>query len=134
MQKCDLNKVVWQSYFGMGVLLQICCIFSEHLLIRTPLEGCELNEVSSSQVSYKKLLWKSEVWKFLFNKVTDLRLTFLLKENSSTGVFCDFFRTVFLRAYKMEKLAKNGSTKSNCSCEFQRNYILQKTMTLHGIF
>ena len=28
------------SYFGMGVLLYICCIFSEHLFLRTPLDGC----------------------------------------------------------------------------------------------
>ena len=27
-------------HFGMGVLLQICCIFSEHLILRTTLEGC----------------------------------------------------------------------------------------------
>ena len=27
-----------KSHFGMGV--QICCIFSEHLFLRTPLEGC----------------------------------------------------------------------------------------------
>ena len=25
---------------NMDVLLQICCIFSEHLFLRTPLEGC----------------------------------------------------------------------------------------------
>ena len=29
-----------QSNFGMGVLLQISCIFSEHLFLRTPLMGC----------------------------------------------------------------------------------------------
>ena len=28
------------SQFGMGVLLLICWIFSEHLFVRTPLEGC----------------------------------------------------------------------------------------------
>ena len=33
MPKCDFNK-------SMGVLLQICCIFSEHLFLRTPLDGC----------------------------------------------------------------------------------------------
>ena len=36
MPKCDFNK----SHFGMDVLLQICCIFSEHLFLRTPLDGC----------------------------------------------------------------------------------------------
>ena len=29
-----------KSYFDMGVLLYICCIFSEHIFLRTPLEGC----------------------------------------------------------------------------------------------
>ena len=32
--------MLFQSQFGMGVLLQICCIFSEQLFVRTPLEGC----------------------------------------------------------------------------------------------
>ena len=35
MPKYDLLK----SHFGMGVLQKICCIFSEHLLLRTPLDG-----------------------------------------------------------------------------------------------
>ena len=38
MQKCDLGMKV-QSNFSMGVLLWICCIFSEHLFLRTPLDG-----------------------------------------------------------------------------------------------
>ena len=44
MQKCDFYKVplftLLKSHFGMGVLLWICCIFSEHLVLRTPLDGC----------------------------------------------------------------------------------------------
>ena len=28
------------SHFGMGALLQICCIFSKHLFLKTPLGGC----------------------------------------------------------------------------------------------
>ena len=43
MPKCDFNKVavtLLKSHFGMGVLLYICCIFSEHLFLRTPLDGC----------------------------------------------------------------------------------------------
>ena len=35
MPNCDLNKVAklfsLKSYFVMGVLLQICCLFSEHI-------------------------------------------------------------------------------------------------------
>ena len=33
MLKCDFNK-------GMGILLYICHIFSEHLFLGTLLEGC----------------------------------------------------------------------------------------------
>ena len=40
MPKCDFSKVVQlKSHFGMGVLLHICCIFSEHLFVRTPMDG-----------------------------------------------------------------------------------------------
>ena len=35
MPQCDLK-----SHFSMGALLYICCIFPEHLFLRTPLEGC----------------------------------------------------------------------------------------------
>ena len=31
---------LFKSHFGISVLLQICCIFSEHLLLGTPLGGC----------------------------------------------------------------------------------------------
>ena len=44
MPKCDFNKLakatLLKSRFGIGVLLWICCIFSEHLFSRTPLDGC----------------------------------------------------------------------------------------------
>ena len=36
MLKCDLLN----SHFDMGVFLWICCIFSEHLFLRTLLDGC----------------------------------------------------------------------------------------------
>ena len=29
-----------QSHFGTGVLLHICCIFSKHFFLRTPLNSC----------------------------------------------------------------------------------------------
>ena len=32
-----LHTTLLKSNFGMGVLLEICCIFSEHLFLRTPL-------------------------------------------------------------------------------------------------
>ena len=44
MPKCDFTKVVFatllKSHFGMGVLLCIYCIFSEHLFVGTPLNRC----------------------------------------------------------------------------------------------
>ena len=43
MPKYDFNKkcfaILLKSHFAMGVLLWICCIFSEHLFIRRILEG-----------------------------------------------------------------------------------------------
>ena len=35
-----LLATLLKSHFGMGVLLLICCIFSEHLFLRAPLSGC----------------------------------------------------------------------------------------------
>ena len=43
MPKCDFNKVaatLLKSRFGVSALLYICCIFSEHLFLRTLLDGC----------------------------------------------------------------------------------------------
>ena len=37
---CIALIALLKSYFDMGVLLYICCIFSEHIFLRTPLEGC----------------------------------------------------------------------------------------------
>ena len=37
-QRCKATLL--KSHFGIGILLQICCIFSEHLFLRTPLDGC----------------------------------------------------------------------------------------------
>ena len=39
MLKC-CKATLLKSHFGMGVLLQMCCIFSEHLFLRIPLDGC----------------------------------------------------------------------------------------------
>ena len=38
-----------KSHFGFGVLLQICCMFSEHLFLGTPLGGyfCIVNQIYS---------------------------------------------------------------------------------------
>ena len=46
MPKCDFYKVALQHKITLwyGVLIQICCTFSEHLFLRTPLEGCSISE------------------------------------------------------------------------------------------
>ena len=36
----ELHSNFIETHFGMGVLLWICCIFSEHLFLRIPLDGC----------------------------------------------------------------------------------------------
>ena len=46
-----LIKLKLKSHFGMGVLLQIYCIFSKHLLLRKPLDGCFCNTVTAWKVS-----------------------------------------------------------------------------------
>ena len=35
-----VKATLLKSHFGMGVVLYICCIFSEHFLLRTPIGGC----------------------------------------------------------------------------------------------
>ena len=44
MPKCKFNKLAYaillKSHFNISVLHEICCIFSEQLFLRTPLEGC----------------------------------------------------------------------------------------------
>ena len=37
-QSC--KATIFKSHFGMGVLLKLCCIFSEHFSLRPPLDGC----------------------------------------------------------------------------------------------
>ena len=39
MPRCDFNKVAKQSHFGMCVLLYISWLLSEHLFLRTLLDG-----------------------------------------------------------------------------------------------
>ena len=57
MSKCDFNKVALQSHFSMGVLLQICCIFSEHLFVGTPLGACFW--ISMEEIGIGESFWSS---------------------------------------------------------------------------
>ena len=41
MPKCNFNfATLLKSHFGVGVLLKICFMFSEHLFLGTPFGGC----------------------------------------------------------------------------------------------
>ena len=45
----DLQATLLKSHFGMGVLLKVCCIFSEHLFLR----AASGNSASASSVISK---------------------------------------------------------------------------------
>ena len=49
-----------KSYFGIGVLLYICCIFSEHFFLRKPLEGCFCHFETG-------IKWKSKIFEIQEN-------------------------------------------------------------------
>ena len=60
MPKCDFNKVaLLKSHFGMGVLLQTCCIFSEHSFLGTPLGGCFWNHYVLRVYIYIFFIWSA---------------------------------------------------------------------------
>ena len=46
-----------KSHFDMGVLLQICCIFSEQLLLRTPLEDCFWKILILIFMIFESIIW-----------------------------------------------------------------------------
>ena len=112
VQRCSYGKVFWKyaanleenilvkgqfqwsckatllkPHFDMDVLLQICCIYSEHLFLRTPLEGCSVYYISlyisnikavikmilfnwiTLELSQPSLLFKIENWSKKVNKV-----------------------------------------------------------------
>ena len=57
----SMISIKLQSNFGMGVLLQICCIFSEHLFLRTPLNGCFRPFFQNHHLMEKYLIIKEKV-------------------------------------------------------------------------
>ena len=64
MPKCaTLSK----SHLGMGVLLQICCIFSEHPSLRKPLEETASGNSDSNETSLSDKAWLTffDNWSFL---------------------------------------------------------------------
>ena len=50
-----------KSYFGIGVLLYICCIFSKYHFLKTPLEGCFWIAVIITTTCRYMMLMKSYV-------------------------------------------------------------------------
>ena len=56
-----LQSNLLKSHFGMGVLLQICCIFSEHLVLRTPLNGCFWKKSWTSSEPFIHVQFKSGI-------------------------------------------------------------------------
>ena len=68
----------------MGVFLQICCIFSEHLFLRATLEGCfcSNNWINNTRAK-TKFLRRMQTWVW-----SNLFITLLLKD--TLNVFDDF--------------------------------------------
>ena len=63
MPKCNFNKVAKQlnwSHFSAWV---ICCIFSEHLFLRTPLEGCFCHSCFTK--FFSNSIWTCISWKII---------------------------------------------------------------------
>ena len=62
-QPCQSNLL--KTHFGIGVLLWICCIFSEYLLLRTPLERVA-SEFSLQLINSKLFMSTETLWYFLY--------------------------------------------------------------------
>ena len=63
-----------KSLFGMGVLLYICCVLSEHLFLRTSLEGCSWYQVNKMDIiellTYVKLSFICRFFAFRWERKT----------------------------------------------------------------
>ena len=63
------KTTLMKSHFRMGALMYICCIFLEHVFLRTPLDGCFCNEDEQNQNSWIFNWFFFNVFKFQSNKV-----------------------------------------------------------------
>ena len=99
------SESLLKSHFGMGVLLQICCIDSEHFFLRTPLEGCFLLVFTFS-------LGNSHLKKFrkILRKISTTKCIFCKNEGYLLFIW-DFFCRIFLSVLKMFFY---GTFKRNC--------------------
>ena len=117
MPKCDFK---W--HFGMGVLLQICCIFSEHLFLRTPPEGsfCLMKTKFYLQVHCTPLKFYFSLWGICnLNKFTanccikcHVKLRFMISTYNSYFEFSLFdvleIKNVFQKLGLNDQLRKKG--------------------------
>ena len=95
MPKCDFNKVLVLVHwcFGIGALLSVCCIFSEHFLKNT--FGRLLLNIIFRQYLFCECIRRKETWHVFFavkkDKIQPQK--FLVLEAVTRGVLC---KKVFL--------------------------------------
>ena len=91
------------SHFGMSVLLQICCILSEHLFLRTPLDGCfwTVKEITGKFMKKVKIkngkaqVKKSGTWlKIYYFSKTFQRISLGLKQIVLLFIETGFINTI----------------------------------------
>ena len=101
----------------MGVLLWICCIFSEHLFVRTPLEGCFF----MLQVHWKKRL---QYRCFLMSFISFLQTPFL--QNTSRKQLL-FYGKHFTNKIEKNPLTKEKRIETDCkkNNDTQNHYLHQ---------
>ena len=80
-----------KSHFGMGVLLSICCIISEHLFLKTPLEGCFWSCQHSPEMYLGscRSCFKEHLSKKIFFEKTYLGNYFPICSHNKNGTFTE---------------------------------------------
>ena len=112
---CDNSTVVilFKSHFTMDIFLYIYCIFSKHLFLKTPLDGCFWRELS--QPSVRKFIKKKtptmmffcefcEAFKDTLLKNTSGRLLykFYTKTHHEKNILCSF-ENILSKSYTKEE-------------------------------
>ena len=73
--QCHAMPTLLKLHFGMGVLLEICCIIPEHLFLGTPLGGCFCRFINQQVVNWPTSNDANEVSE-IKNKQQTLSITF----------------------------------------------------------
>ena len=122
MPKCDFTKVAKQSkaillksHFNVGVILQIYCILSEHLLLRAPLNGC------FCRVFHKKLHLRcfTGFW---------IRLTINCKNFSELDWYPDWKLETFHDGVNAIKIKINNTVTTHVVCQVKKSYFELSTV------